>query len=41
MTTLHFFLPSLAVWADELDKLQHNLIHSVVRDLEELVKAIP
>ncbi|XP_048752282.1 RAB11-binding protein RELCH homolog isoform X2 [Ostrea edulis] len=36
MTTLHVFLPSLAIWADELDKLQHNLIHSVVRDLEEL-----
>lgn len=41
MTALHVFLPSLAVWADELDKLQHSLIHSVVRDLEELVKAIP
>uniref|UniRef100_K1PHE9 Uncharacterized protein n=1 Tax=Magallana gigas TaxID=29159 RepID=K1PHE9_MAGGI len=36
MTALHVFLPSLAVWADELDKLQHSLIHSVVRDLEEL-----
>ncbi|XP_062567299.1 RAB11-binding protein RELCH homolog [Saccostrea cucullata] len=37
--SLHVFLPSLAAWADELDKLQHSLIHSVVKDLEELVKS--
>lgn len=40
-SALHVFLPSLAAWAEEMDKLQHSLIHSVVRDLEELVKAIP
>ncbi|XP_022335472.2 RAB11-binding protein RELCH homolog isoform X2 [Crassostrea virginica] len=35
-SALHVFLPSLAAWAEEMDKLQHSLIHSVVRDLEEL-----
>ena len=34
------FLPSFAAWAYELENLEHNLIHSILRDLEELVKAI-
>ena len=34
-------LPSFAVWAHELGKLEHNLLHTILRDLEELVKAIP
>ena len=34
-------LPSFAVWAHELGRLEHSLLHTVLRDLEELVKAIP
>ncbi|KAJ8302481.1 hypothetical protein KUTeg_018877 [Tegillarca granosa] len=41
MATQHVFLPSFASWAFELGKLEHNLIHSVIKDLEELVKATP
>ncbi|XP_052816582.1 RAB11-binding protein RELCH homolog isoform X2 [Mya arenaria] len=33
------FLPSFAMWSYELGKLEHNLLHSLLRDLEELVKA--
>lgn len=32
------FLPSFAMWAYELGKLEHSLLHSILRDLEELVK---
>lgn len=35
------FLPSFAMWAYELGKLEHSLLHGILRDLEELVKAIP
>ena len=34
-------LPSFAVWAHELGRLEHSLMHTILRDLEELVKAIP
>ncbi|XP_052230319.1 RAB11-binding protein RELCH homolog isoform X2 [Dreissena polymorpha] len=34
-------LPSFAMWAYELGRLEHSLMHSVLRDLEELVKDIP
>ncbi|OWF38039.1 hypothetical protein KP79_PYT14357 [Mizuhopecten yessoensis] len=30
------FLPAFAVWAQELDKLEHNLINTILKDLEEL-----
>ncbi|XP_067652799.1 RAB11-binding protein RELCH homolog [Haliotis asinina] len=36
--TLHVFLPSFAAWAYELGRLEHELLHSVLRDLEEIVK---
>ncbi|XP_021379245.1 lisH domain and HEAT repeat-containing protein KIAA1468 homolog, partial [Mizuhopecten yessoensis] len=31
------FLPAFAVWAQELDKLEHNLINTILKDLEELL----
>lgn len=30
------FLPSFALWAVELHKLEHNLLHSILGDLEDL-----
>ncbi|KAK3085392.1 hypothetical protein FSP39_002678 [Pinctada imbricata] len=30
------FLPSFASWAYELEKLEHNLLHSILRDLEDI-----
>ncbi|KAL4235190.1 hypothetical protein ACF0H5_006828 [Mactra antiquata] len=39
MSAKQIFLPSFAMWAYELDKLEHSLLHSILRDLEELVKA--
>jgi len=41
MAAQQVFLPSFALWAKELDKLEHFLINVIVKDLEELVKAIP
>lgn len=35
------FLPSFALWAVELHRLEHNLLHSILGDLEDLVKALP
>ena len=37
IATQHVFLPSFAMWAYDLDKLQHNLIHSILRDQEDMV----
>ncbi|VDI64402.1 Hypothetical predicted protein [Mytilus galloprovincialis] len=39
IATQHVFLPSFAMWACDLDKLQHNLIHSILRDLEDMCAA--
>jgi hypothetical protein len=39
-TALHVFLPSFAAWAYELGRLEHQLVHAMLRDLEDLVKAI-
>ena len=38
IATQHVFLPSFAAWAYDLDKLEHNLIHSILKDLEEMVR---
>jgi len=31
-------LPSFAMWSYELGRLEHSLLHAILRDLEELVK---
>lgn len=36
----HVFLPAIASWAYRLGKLEHTLINSILRELEELVKAL-
>ncbi|ESO82885.1 hypothetical protein LOTGIDRAFT_108770 [Lottia gigantea] len=33
---LHVFLPSFASWSYELGKLEHHLLHSILRELEEI-----
>lgn len=35
------FLPSFALWAVHLHKLEYELLHSFLRELEDLVKALP
>lgn len=35
------FLPSFALWAYELGKLEHDLANVLLRKMEELVKAHP
>ena len=39
-SALQVFLPSFAAWAYELGRLEHQLVHAMLRDLEDLVKAI-
>ena len=39
-SALQVFLPSFAAWAYELGRLEHQLLHAMLRDLEDLVKAI-
>ncbi|KAK7505693.1 hypothetical protein BaRGS_00002964 [Batillaria attramentaria] len=35
-TALHVFLPSFAAWAYELGRLEHQLVHAMLRDLEDI-----
>ncbi|XP_041376691.1 RAB11-binding protein RELCH homolog [Gigantopelta aegis] len=35
-SALHVFLPSFAAWAYELGHLEHQLTHSILRELEEM-----
>ncbi|XP_060602850.1 RAB11-binding protein RELCH homolog isoform X2 [Ruditapes philippinarum] len=35
-SAMQIFLPSFAMWAYELGKLEHSLLHGILRDLEEL-----
>ncbi|KAL3860033.1 hypothetical protein ACJMK2_010206, partial [Sinanodonta woodiana] len=38
-SALHVLLPSFAFWAYELGKLEHSLLHSILKDLEDLSSA--
>ena len=38
---LTVFLPALGMWARELGRLEHQLMHAMLRLLEDTVKAIP
>ena len=38
---LNVFLPALGMWARELGRLEHHLMHSLLKQLEDTVKAIP
>ncbi|XP_025114881.1 lisH domain and HEAT repeat-containing protein KIAA1468-like isoform X4 [Pomacea canaliculata] len=37
-TALQILLPSFAIWSFELGRLEHQLVHSTLRDLEDIVK---
>lgn len=39
--TLHVFLPALGMWSRELGRLEHHLMHNLLKHLEDTVKAIP